>query len=356
MNLIILPKSGELLDSAFGRARKESAMLKSERNPIKDAKGKNIKRIEVSSNYVAEMLQNAVVGFPSMKEVTPFYRELMESTIDMPKTLKALGHISAERRIILKIKGASIGRIKGLEREEARKAAPIVKEFYGRMAGLLKKLDKSIENYNRAAKKLKELPHIKEMPTAIIAGYPNTGKSTMLGRITESRPKVAAYPFTTKKLEIGYLIHNYLRVQLIDTPGLLDRRPDERNPIEKKGVAALRHLADALIFVADPTMQCGFPLDRQVSLLNEIRKEFEGLPVFVVINKADIAAKEEMEKAKKAFPHAFVEGEGIESGVGKKAAEMLLKKAVEMEAKREQAEIAEQVLEKAAEKEREKGN
>ena len=337
MNLIILPKSNELLDSAFSRARKESAMLKSERNPIKDAKGKNIKRIEVSSNYVAEMLHNAVSGFPSMKEVTPFYRELMESTIDMPLTLKALGHISAERRIILKIKGNVIGRIKGLEREEARKAAPMVKEFYGRMAGLLKKLDKSIENYDRAAKKLKELPHIKEMPTAIIAGYPNTGKSTMLGRLTESQPKVAAYPFTTKKLEIGYLIHNYLRVQFIDTPGLLDRHFEERNQIEKKGVAALRHLADALIFVADPTMQCGFPLEKQVSLLDEIRKEFEDLPVFAVINKADAATKEEMEKAKRAFPNAFIEGEGIESGVGKKVAEMLLKKANEEEMEREKA-------------------
>ena len=337
MNLNILPKSDELLDSAFGRARKAAAMLKSERNQIKDAKGKNIKRIEVSGNYVAEMLHNAVSGFPSMKEVTPFYRELMESTIDMGLTLKALGHISAERRIILKIKGMSIGRIKGLERDEARKAATIVKEFYGRMAGLLKKLDKSIEYYDRAAKKLKELPHIKEIPTAIIAGYPNTGKSTMLGRLTKSQPKVAAYPFTTQKLEIGYLIHNYFKVQFIDTPGLLDRCLDERNHIERKGVAALRHLADALVFVADPTMQCGFPLEKQVSLLSEIRKEFEELPVFVVINKADIAAKEEMERAKKAFPDAFIEGEGIESGVGKKVAELLSKLANQEEMEREMA-------------------
>jgi nucleolar GTP-binding protein len=349
MNLVVLPKSGELLDAAFGRARKEAAMLKSERNPIKDAKGKNIKRIEVSSNYVAEALHNAVAGFPSMKEVTPFYRELMASTIDMPLTLKALGHISAERKIILKIKGANIGRLKGLEREEARKAAPIVKEFYGRMAGLLRKLDKSIEYYNRAAKKLRELPHIKEMPTAIIAGYPNTGKSTMLGRITKSQPRVAAYPFTTKKLEIGHLIHNYFKVQFIDTPGLLDRLFDERNQIEKKGVAALRHLADALIFVVDPTLQCGFPLDKQVSLLNEIRKEFEDLPVFVVVNKADVATEEEMERAKKAFPSAFIEGQGIESGVGKKAAELILKKACEEEEEKERAKEEEE--EKESEKE-----
>ncbi len=318
MNLIILPKSKDLLDVAFRKARKASAMLKSERNVIKDAKGKNIKRIETSANYISEMLLRANLEFPNMKEVNPFYCELMESTIDINQTLKALGHISAERRIILKLKGNAIGRIKGLEKQESTKAAPIVKEFYGRISGLAKKLDKSIENYNRSAKKLKELPKVKtDLPTAIIAGYPNTGKSTILGRLTKSKPKIAAYPFTTQKLEIGYLLHKYQKIQLIDTPGLLDRPLDERNKIERKGIAAFRHLAEAIVFVADPTMQCGFELEKQVNLFNEIEKEFEGIPIIVVINKADAASKEELEKAKKAFEKAILEGEGIESGLGK---------------------------------------
>ena len=122
MNLIILPKSTELLDAAFRKARKASAMLKSERNTIKDAKGKNIKRIETSGNYISEMLLRATLEFPNMKEVNPFYRELIESTIDAKQTLKALGHISAERKIILKLKGNSIGKIKGLEKQESTKA------------------------------------------------------------------------------------------------------------------------------------------------------------------------------------------------------------------------------------------
>ena len=327
MNLIILPKSKDLLDVAFRKARKASAMLKSERNVIKDAKGKNIKRIETSSNYVAEFLLRACLEFPNMKEVNPFYRELMETTVDINQTLKALGHISVERRIILKIKGNSIGRIKGLDKRESTKASPIVREFYGRLSGLVKKLDGSIEKYNKAAKKLKELPKIKtDLPTAIIAGYPNTGKSTILGKLTKSQPKVAAYPFTTQKLEIGYLLHNYLKFQLIDTPGLLDRPLEERNRIERKGIAAFRHLAETIVFVVDPTMQCGFPLDKQEGLFREIKEEFRGIAMIPVINKTDIASKEEMEIAKKAFPKAIIEGNEIESDLAERIVKALERK------------------------------
>jgi len=324
MNLIILPKSKELLDIAFRRARKQAAMQKSQRNRVKDAKGKNIRKVEVSANYVILQLEKAVEGFPSMKKVNPFYKELIESTVDLNATLKALGHFSAERKIIQRLRGKSIGNIKGLGKEDAHNASAMTKEFYGRLSGLVKKLDKSIEIYNRAARKMKELPKIKpDLPTAIIAGYPNTGKSTILGRLTKSQPKVASYPFTTQKLQIGYLIHNYEKIQLIDTPGLLDRALDERNPIERKGIAALRHLANAIVFVVDPTGSSGFPLEKQKGLLEEIKKEFGGIPVLLVINKADLASKEELAKANEIFPKAIVEGNNTESRLGKEIVKAL---------------------------------
>jgi len=316
MNLGILPESKELLDIAFRRARKEAAMLKSQRNSIKDAKGKNIRRIEVSANYVIGALERAVSEFPSIGKANPFYKELIESTIDVGAVLKALGHMTAEKRIIKKLRGRHIGDIKGLAKGDIRDAHKITTGFYGRLSSLVKKLDKSIEEYNKAVKKLRELPQVKtDMPTVILAGCPNTGKTTIIGRITKSKPKIAAYPFTTKKLQIGYLIHNYSRIQVIDTPGLLDRRLEKRNALEKKGIAALRHLANAIVFVVDPTMMCGFPLEKQFGLLEEIKKEFGEKPVLIVLNKADIAGPAEMEKAKKLFGKAVVEGEGTESGL-----------------------------------------
>ncbi len=328
MNLIILPRSKELLDIAFRRARKEAAMLKSERNRLKDAKGKNIRRIESSSNYINKAIQSVLEDFPDMTKVNPFYKELIESTIDINKTLKALGQMSATKKVIWKLRKQHIMKIKELKKYEAQNATPIAKQFYGRLSSLIKKLDKNIEAYNKVAKKLKELPHIKaDLPTIIIAGYPNTGKSTIMGRLTKSQPKVASYAFTTQKLGIGYLLHNYLKIQLIDTPGLLDRPISKMNRIEKKGIAAFRHLADAIIFVVDPTMECGFPLEKQASLFKEIKKEFK-VETIPVINKADLATEEEIEKAKKLFEKAFIEGKEIESDLKEEIGKIGKKKAL----------------------------
>ena len=68
--------------------------------------------------------------------------------------------------------------------------------------------------------------------TVVIAGFPNVGKSTVLRRLTGAKPKVAEYPFTTKGIQIGYLETKWNKIQVIDTPGLLDRPIDQMNNIE----------------------------------------------------------------------------------------------------------------------------
>jgi hypothetical protein len=49
---------------------------------------------------------------------------------------------------------------------------------------------------------------------------------------------VQPYAFTTKSLFVGHMDHKYLRWQVIDTPGLLDRPLEERNTIEMQARAA----------------------------------------------------------------------------------------------------------------------
>ncbi len=43
---------------------------------------------------------------------------------------------------------------------------------------------------------------------------------------------VQPYAFTTKSLFVGHMDYRYLRWQVIDTPGILDRPLEERNTIE----------------------------------------------------------------------------------------------------------------------------
>lgn len=50
--------------------------------------------------------------------------------------------------------------------------------------------------------------------------------------VTRADVDVQPYAFTTKSLFVGHTDHKYLRWQIIDTPGLLDRPLEERNTIE----------------------------------------------------------------------------------------------------------------------------
>ena len=57
---------------------------------------------------------------------------------------------------------------------------------------------------------------------ACILGKPNSGKSTLLSRITNATPKIAPYPYTTKEPQIGSLKYTHVDIQTIDLPAVCD--------------------------------------------------------------------------------------------------------------------------------------
>ena len=57
-------------------------------------------------------------------------------------------------------------------------------------------------------------------------------KCTPCLQVTRADVEVQPYAFTTKSLFVGHMDYRYLRWQVIDTPGILDRPLEERNTIE----------------------------------------------------------------------------------------------------------------------------
>lgn len=83
-------------------------------------------------------------------------------------------------------------------------------------------------------------------------------------QITRADVEVQPYAFTTKSLYVGHTDYEYLRFQVIDTPGILDHPLEERNVIEMQAVTALAHLRATILYFFDISEQCGYSLEEQV--------------------------------------------------------------------------------------------
>ncbi|MDR2417644.1 MAG: GTPase ObgE [Treponema sp.] len=82
-----------------------------------------------------------------------------------------------------------------------------------------------------------------------LVGFPNAGKSSLLNRYTNARPKIASYPFTTKIPNLGILTIDDQDIILADIPGLIEGASSGQG----LGIHFLKHISrtTALAFLID---------------------------------------------------------------------------------------------------------
>jgi len=133
-----------------------------------------------------------------------------------------------------------------------------------------------------------------------LVGYPNAGKSTLLRRLTDARPKVAAYPFTTLTPILGTLIGTNRHIVIADIPGIIDGAHMGKG----LGIEFLRHIERTrlLLYVLDITQD---PVNQFTALQDELR-EYNPLllqkPYIIAINKIDLVP--DYDTLKEQFPKA----------------------------------------------------
>ncbi|MFH1821347.1 MAG: NOG1 family protein [Methanobacteriota archaeon] len=306
-------RSQELIDKAFKKAS-ESAQ-KVQGPPREVAIQREHQRIMVMTSTVSEHLSKSVAGFPSLMNLPPFYRDLVDAIFSIDKLRKSLGTVGGAAKIVDKIRREQFRKLK--YSRSPMEAAAIRRQAYGRISSILKNLDGNLVFLKDVSKKLSDLPSVYvDMPTVVIAGYPNVGKSTLLRALTGSAPKIAPYPFTTTGLQLGYFEHSHQRYQVIDTPGLLDRPLEKRNPIELQAISALKNLAKVIVFIMDPSETCGYEMRDQLHLLDDIEKMFAGMKVLVVANKTDMLNEEKISQTREKRSGIFFVTASTGEGVG----------------------------------------
>ena len=142
-----------------------------------------------------------------------------------------------------------------------------------------------------------------------LLGMPNAGKSTLIAAISNARPKVAAYAFTTLHPNLGVVrVAPEQSFVVADIPGLIEGAAEGAG----LGHQFLRHLqrTHLLLHVIDfaPFDEAVDPVAQAKAIVAELKKYDPGLhdkPRWVVLNKLDMLPLEEREKKVKDFVKRF---------------------------------------------------
>ncbi|KAK8918942.1 Nucleolar GTP-binding protein 1 [Platanthera zijinensis] len=120
------------------------------------------------------------------------------------------------------------------------------------MCTVIRRIGPSLTYLEQIRQHMARLPSIDpNTRTILICGYPNVGKSSFINKITRADVDVQPYAFTTKSLFVGHTNYKYLRYEVIDTPGILDRPFEDPNIIEMCSITALSYLRAAVLFFLD---------------------------------------------------------------------------------------------------------
>jgi GTP-binding protein len=153
-----------------------------------------------------------------------------------------------------------------------------------------------------------------------LVGYPNAGKSTLLGKVSAAHPKVAPYPFTTLNPVVGVVeFDGYKRATIADIPGLIAGAHQNVG----LGHDFLRHIVRCklLVLVLDVAGSEGRnPIEDLSSLRRELDLYDPTLSQrlwMIAANKMDLpGAEENLAIVRNSFPDRKVVPMAAVSGVG----------------------------------------
>ena len=146
------------------------------------------------------------------------------------------------------------------------------------------------------------LVELKLLADVGLVGLPSVGKSTLLSVVSNAKPEIADYPFTTLKPQLGMVKVGDSSFVMADLPGLIEGASMGKG----LGHEFLKHIERCRLILHVLDMGREDPINDYEVINNELKLypgNLEDRPQIVVANKMDMEnAKENLDKFKKKYP------------------------------------------------------
>lgn len=153
-----------------------------------------------------------------------------------------------------------------------------------------------------------------------LVGFPNAGKSTLISKVSNSKPKISDYPFTTLSPNLGIVKYgDYKSFVMADIPGLVE------GASEGKGLGSqfLRHIerTKVLVFIIDANSET--INDDYKTLKKELlthKPDLDKLPKILLLSKIDtvdndLLSKQQLPDELKILKISSILGKNLENAI-----------------------------------------
>ena len=138
-----------------------------------------------------------------------------------------------------------------------------------------------------------------------LVGLPNSGKSTLLSVLTDAKPKIANYEFTTLKPNLGIVKHrDYNTFVISDIPGIIEGASKGKG----LGHHFLRHIernSILVILISVESENVKKTYDILIKELKTYNSELMDKEKLLVISKCDLIETKDLDKIKSNFNSTF---------------------------------------------------
>jgi nucleolar GTP-binding protein len=287
--------SMELIDIILSRTQRKTPTVVHPGYQLSRIRSFYMRKIKFAAEHFGLKLKEIVDNFPKIDEIHPFFADLINILYDKDHYKIALSQVNVVKGIIENIAKDYVKLLKygdSLYRCKTLKVAA-----FGRMCTAIKKINPSLTYLEEVRRHLGRLPNVDAFsPTVLIFGFPNVGKSSFLNRVSNANVEVSPMPFSTQNLFVGHCLHNSVKIQFLDSPGVLKRAIEERNNIEMQALTALAHLKTAVLFLIDVSETSGYSIEEQISLFRDLKPLYTSKPVIVGYSKVDLLWENQSEQ------------------------------------------------------------